>query len=120
MRQFAGTKVFCSVTILYSGLALIGDARLGASNIAPSEDRLKAGIRTEFLQKYCFECHDADTRKGDLDLADLKFEVTTPTNFTKWVLVHDRVSKGEMPPRKKERPDPAAINAFTSSLSAAL
>src|SRR6476469_3389189 len=58
----------------------------------------------QFLEKHCFECHDADVRKGGLDLTALKFDPANSTNFSAWVLVHDRVSKGEMPPKKKARP----------------
>ena len=28
-----------------------------------------------FLQKYCFECHDADTKKAGLNLAALKLDL---------------------------------------------
>src|SRR5437867_10249333 len=57
----------------------------------------------QFLDKHCFECHDAEVKKGGLDLTALKFDPANSTNFSAWVLVHDRVSKGEMPPKKKGR-----------------
>src|SRR6266571_3464868 len=75
---------------------------------------------SKFLDRHCFECHDAETRKGDLDLTSLKFDLANPTNFSKWVLVHDRVSNGEMPPKKKARPDSADAEAFIKSLASAL
>src|SRR5712672_201187 len=73
-----------------------------------------------FVEHYCVECHDADTRKGGLDLTTLKFEPGNPTNFSRWVLVHDRVASGEMPPRKKERPEASQLAAFTNTLASAL
>ena len=73
-----------------------------------------------FIQKNCVECHDADTKKGELDLMALKFEPANSTNFSKWVLVHDRVASGEMPPKKKARPDAAELESFTKSLSSSL
>ncbi len=73
-----------------------------------------------FLQKHCFECHDADTQKGGLDLSTLKFDVATPTNHARWVLVHDRVLSGEMPPKKKARPEEAELKDFAAVLSAPL
>ncbi len=73
-----------------------------------------------FIQSHCVECHDADTRKGGLDLTSLKFDIANPTNFSRWVLVHDRVSKGEMPPKKSARPDASELEAFTKSLSSSL
>ena len=74
----------------------------------------------QFIEKHCVECHDADTKKAGLDLTSLKFEPAISTNFTKWVLLHDRVSKGEMPPKKKPRPDVAELETFTQSLSSSL
>jgi hypothetical protein len=74
----------------------------------------------QFIEKHCVECHDAEMKKGGLDLTALKFEPTSSTNFSKWVLVHDRVGKGEMPPKKKARPEAAELASFTKSLSASL
>src|SRR4051794_22470588 len=62
-----------------------------------------------FLERYCFECHDADSAKGGLDLTALKFDTSDPKVFSKWVKVHDRVRDGEMPPKKKSRPDTVAV-----------
>src|SRR5438132_11249896 len=74
----------------------------------------------QFVEQYCVECHDADTKKGGLDLTALKFEPANSTNFASWVLVHDRVSNGEMPPKKKARPDSAEAAAFIKSLASSL
>src|SRR5437867_11974228 len=74
----------------------------------------------QFLDKHCFECHDAEVKKGGLDLTALKFDLANSTNFSTWVLVHDRVSKGEMPPKKKARPATEELQAFTNSLASSL
>ena len=58
--------------------------------------------------------------EGDLDLTALKFDLANPTNFSKWVLVHDRVADGEMPPKKKARPERTEQETFLKSLSASL
>ncbi len=73
-----------------------------------------------FLDRNCIECHDAETKKGGLDLTALKFDLANTTNFFKWVLVHDRIVAGEMPPKKKARPEAAEVKSFTKSLSASL
>src|SRR6266487_4661728 len=80
---------------------------------------LPAGGRA-FIERHCFECHDAETKKGGLDLSALKFDPSDSTNFAAWVLVHDRVSNGQMPPKKKPRPEPAELETFTRSLSSSL
>src|SRR5258705_5632698 len=74
----------------------------------------------QFLDQHCFECHDAEVKKGGLDLTVLKFDPSNLTNFNTWVLVHDRVVSGEMPPQKKARPGAAGLEKFTTGLSASL
>lgn len=82
--------------------------------------RVSAENRQVFLQRYCFECHDADSKKGGLDLTTLPFEPGNPQNFSRWVKVEDRVAAGEMPPKKKSRPPARELKAFTNSLAAVL
>ncbi len=59
-------------------------------------------------------------KKGGLDLTALKFDPANSTNFSRWVLVHDRVNNGEMPPKNKARPEPAEAEAFIKSLASSL
>ncbi|NBU08915.1 MAG: DUF1592 domain-containing protein [Proteobacteria bacterium] len=76
-----------------------------------------------FFAKHCTECHDKDTKKGNLDLAALKADFADTENFARWVKVHDRIAAGEMPPKKAARPpvkDTAAVvKAVRDSLLAA-
>jgi len=73
-----------------------------------------------FLQKHCLECHDAEMKKGGLDLSALKFDLANPTNFSKWVTAYDRVNDGEMPPKKKAQPEAVERDGFLQALSASL
>ncbi|MDB6037040.1 MAG: hypothetical protein JWM99_881 [Verrucomicrobiales bacterium] len=73
-----------------------------------------------FEQKYCYECHDAETKKGGLDFTTLPFDLDNATNFASWVKVNDRVANGEMPPIKKTRPEPKDLRRFTNQLTSAL
>ncbi|MCB1089349.1 MAG: DUF1587 domain-containing protein, partial [Verrucomicrobiae bacterium] len=43
-----------------------------------------------------------------------------PDLFARWVKVHDRIASGEMPPKKKPRPETAETEAVTTWLSSAL
>ena len=74
----------------------------------------------QFLDAHCAECHDVEAKKGGLDLTALNFDLAQPTNFARWVLIHDRVSKGEMPPKKKPRPEAGQTAAFLRTLSSSL
>jgi hypothetical protein len=107
MRRLIGRKNF-----VYLGLSLLVAGTAWAGNLSSANK--------QFIEKYCAECHDAATKKGGLDLTGLKFDLATSTNFSKWVLVHDRVSKGEMPPKKKAHPEARDLEAFTNSMASAL
>lgn len=73
-----------------------------------------------FLQKHCLECHDAEVKKGGLDLSTLKFDLANRTNFSQWVKAFDRVQAGEMPPKKNTQPELAERDGFLASLGSAL
>lgn len=79
-----------------------------------------ATIDRAFLEKHCFECHDAELKKGGLNLEALELDMSDAEKFGQWVKVHDRVASGEMPPAKKARPEAKELKAFTNSLSASL
>ncbi|MFT5127161.1 MAG: hypothetical protein ACI8W8_000762 [Rhodothermales bacterium] len=73
-----------------------------------------------FLETHCFECHDDDVAKGDLDLLSLKLNPRDPANFAIWERVFDRVLEGEMPPKKKARPKEAEKTDFLAALQVPL
>jgi len=56
-----------------------------------------------FLDKHCYECHDEDSTKGDLNLFDL--ESVDETNAAVWKSVWAQVALEEMPPEKKTQPE---------------
>src|SRR5204862_7324001 len=87
---------------------------------APVMDRDLPGASSQVVEQYCVECHDADTKKSGLDLTALEFDPANSTNFFRCVLVYDRVNNGEMPPKKKARPDSAGAQAFIQSLASSL
>jgi len=69
-----------------------------------------------FLSTYCLDCHDELTSKGDLNLENLSFAPADSRNFAKWVKVWERVESGEMPPKKKPRPDQKHQTQFLAGL----
>jgi hypothetical protein len=72
--------------------------------------------RGQFLENYCADCHDADTKKGDLDLTALAANPDQTATFDEWAKVYRRVTRGEMPPKKKTQPKPEEAQAFTADL----
>jgi hypothetical protein len=69
-----------------------------------------------FVAKHCVECHGDAVKEGGLDLTTLKSDLNDPESFTKWVRIHDRIEKGEMPPKDQPRPTAAEIAHFTRPL----
>lgn len=69
-----------------------------------------------FLQEHCIACHNADLKKGDLDLTALAPPPTAGEALSRWVAVHDRILSGTMPPAKRPRPPEADSAAFVKSL----
>ncbi|MCX6858598.1 MAG: DUF1592 domain-containing protein [Verrucomicrobia bacterium] len=72
------------------------------------------------FEQHCTECHDAETKKGGLDLTSLTLKLDDRANFTTWEKVHDRIASGEMPPKKKARPPVEATRALLGELDAKL
>jgi mono/diheme cytochrome c family protein len=82
-------------------------ALLGGHSPAETSKPLPA-----FLDQHCVECHDADVKKGGLDLASLKFDPSKSA----WIKVFERVRDGEMPPKKKPQPEKAEKDLFLAAL----
>ena len=83
---------------LLSGLALASGMAL-AADVPPQ------------IEQSCIECHDKETAKGGLDLTALLFDLKERSIRERWVRIHDRVEKGEMPPKAGDMPaaDRAAL-----------
>ncbi|MEM8953494.1 MAG: DUF1592 domain-containing protein [Verrucomicrobiota bacterium] len=73
-----------------------------------------------FMEAHCFDCHDDVVSEGDLDLFNLEFNPNDRNNLKVWELVFDRVRDGEMPPKKKPRPDPEDKSQFLAKLKTPL
>src|SRR5262245_43484804 len=106
-------KSRCDSNLSSSGQALTGRVRAGSMITSPAVQRMKPILplslllavaaplpaadgppARRFLDQHCVECHDAEVKKGGLDLNALKFDPANSTNFAKWVLIHDRVVNG--------------------------
>ncbi len=52
----------------------------------------------ELIQRTCFDCHDGASAEAGLDLTSLTFDLADRRLRERWILIHDRVKSGEMPP----------------------
>ena len=51
------------------------------------------------LDRSCRGCHSGSAAKSGLDFGAVKFDLTDRASRERWIRVHDRVEKGEMPPK---------------------
>ena len=70
------------------GLIVAGDL-MGAD--------LPASVKP-FVNKYCSDCHSSSTKEADLDLSALSTDLAQPESSRRWIQIHDRIEKEEMPP----------------------
>jgi hypothetical protein len=82
-------------------------------------DSITAPAR-EFVENRCIDCHDAETKKGELNLEALLSAPLDEKTFSKWVRVWDRVRDGEMPPKKKAQPTEEERAKFLAGLNTTL
>ena len=73
---------------------------VGMTAAAPSVRKIEP-----FLSKYCVDCHNAETRKGGLNLQTLGREITDK-NAAHWRRVFDQLDRAGMPPANKKQPSP--------------
>jgi hypothetical protein len=92
-------------------------AVLAASSLRAAPPPVAA---TAFIEKHCAGCHNDVDREAELDLTRLTYDPDNRANFALWVKVHDRVKAGEMPPKKKPRPDAADLEKFVQTMSTTL
>ncbi len=102
-------------------LALLTALLLTTLPALHAADKLPQPIAT-LIEQNCTDCHDAETKKGKLDLTALTFDLADPKAMDRWVQVFDRVENGDMPPKSEDmKPEDrkALLAALESSLHAA-
>jgi hypothetical protein len=92
------------IALLLASLAAINIANhqtnSGRAAVAPVAAQI-----APLLRQNCVKCHDKDTRSGGLDLTALSFDLRDRAIREQWIRIHDRVDKGEMPPKAADFPD---------------
>ncbi len=73
--------------------------------------------QTPFLERYCYDCHNADTKSGGLDLSHLRAPDSQATSLASWVRIHDAIDQLEMPPQDSLQPAKGDRSAFLKTLA---
>ena len=68
------------------------------------------------ISRHCIDCHDADSKKGDVNLDFTSVDLQVPRNAELLERIHRALATGEMPPPKKDRPPAADKDAALSWL----
>ncbi|MCY2975022.1 MAG: DUF1592 domain-containing protein [Planctomycetota bacterium] len=76
--------------------------------------------QTPFLVRYCFDCHDKDTKSGGLDLSKLPEPDSQAISFATWIRLHDAVSQHVMPPQDSAQPSEVERSEFLAALASRL
>lgn len=102
-------------------ILLLGALIVPASARAESVDGIAMPTSIDaFFGKYCYDCHDAATKKADLNLEGLTRTIANDTDAQHWQDILDQLNAGEMPPRKKEQPSRKELSAAIGDLTRAL
>jgi hypothetical protein len=72
-----------------------------------------------FVDKYCLSCHDAEEKKGDLDL-DAILDLDVSQHPDAWEKVVRKLRARQMPPIGRKRPGDTAYDAVVGSLETTL
>src|SRR4051794_3870885 len=101
------------VTALFTlalALGAAGPARAAAEGLEP-------GVQG-YLNQHCLNCHGEEKQKGDFRIDTLSPKVGFENN-PQWQEIMERISSGEMPPKKtKVRPAPEESERVVAWLSA--
>jgi uncharacterized membrane protein len=69
-----------------------------------------------FFERHCYSCHSGKSPEAGLDLAVLSRDVSDSRSLRRFVQIHDRIARGEMPPAESEQPTAEERAAVTRGL----
>jgi len=100
-----------SIRIIFAAMFAAGIASAAEPKVALPEKHFG------FLEKYCLDCHDSLTEKGEVNLEDLPFQIETIEQAESWQKVLASLNSGEMPPEDKKQPEGAEKADFLDDLA---
>ena len=87
-----------------------------------AEDAPKNAVMPEqhwdLFEKYCLDCHDADTEKGSFNMEALEFNIAANLqNAEHWQKILNAMNSSEMPPEDKKQLSAKEKTQFLDDLS---
>src|SRR5262249_6533350 len=102
---------------LFAGHGALTQPRSPAAEPAPANSFDQAA--KPFVAKYCVGCHGPTKQSGGLSLAKADPN-SLQDDRPSWELVRERLTKSEMPPKKKPKPSDDEKKVFLAWLDTAL
>ncbi len=81
----------CLIAIAFTGIAFGEEA--------------SQKVVQDFLGKYCIDCHDAETQKGDREFESFALPLKSVTDLISAKEIIDQITLKEMPPKKADQPE---------------
>lgn len=85
----------------WSGVAL---GFVLAASFGPAAESPAPKVVAQFLDGYCYSCHDAQTRKGDREFESFKFPLAGVKELVTAREIVNEIALHEMPPKKADQP----------------
>lgn len=86
---------------------------------APVRGELPGAFAKEvrpLIAAHCLDCHGPDVQEAGLRLDTLSTDLHDEQALASWIRVHDRLAKGEMPPKDVARPPQAMVAKAVAGL----
>ncbi len=99
-----GPKTATALRLPAAALLLIAAAFPAAQAPAAEPEQ---GLAKQFLSKYCLECHDVKTQKGDREFETFALPLKSEADLLTAKDVIDQIVLKEMPPKKAPQPSDA-------------
>ena len=65
------------------------------------------------IERFCMDCHDEDTSKGDLSLEGIDGDLVQGPDLDRWEKLLHQLELGQMPPKKKKQPTEAERHSLS-------
>ena len=89
--------------------------------LAPASDNVSiADNSARFVATFCRDCHTGPDAEAGFRVDSLQRSLTDEESARRWTLIHDRVARGEMPPKEANQPGSGERSAFLSQTGSAL
>ena len=93
---------------------------LSAVSAAELPDAVMPERHRTFFKNYCVDCHNSETKDGNLQLDNISFALDSVEKAERWQKILNQLNSGSMPPKEAKRPDNEEKTEFLDELAQTL